>query len=100
MMALPSWPSRRAAYCLLLAMFVASSVYADGVAVDRVYDPYVQPLETEIEWRSIMQFDDEQPDREKHALGFGRSLSERWAMELYLVGSRVGDESLQADANT
>jgi len=97
-MALPSWLSRRVALYLPPIMFVASSVYADGVAVDRVYDPYVQPLETEIEWRSVLQFDDEQPDREKHALGFGRSLSERWAMELYLVGSRVGDESLQADA--
>ena len=98
MIALSPWSSRHVALCLPLAMFVAGSAYADGVVVDRVYDPYVQPLETEIEWRSIIQFDDERPDREKHSLGFGRSLSERWALELYVVGSRVGDESLRAGA--
>ena len=26
---------------------------ADGVAVDKVYHPYVQPLEREAEWRMI-----------------------------------------------
>ena len=94
----PALRSRRIAHHLPLVIFVAGSVCADGVAVDRVYDPYVQPLETEIEWRSVFQFDDEQPDREKHALGLGRSLSERWAVELYAIGARTGDESLRPDA--
>ncbi len=94
----PAPISRLASFGPLLLVLAADVACADGVVVDRVYDPYVHPLETEIEWRSIVQFDDEDPDVDKHAIGVGRSLSDRWAIEVYAVGIRSGDESLRPDA--
>ena len=36
-----------------LIYLIPSIAVADGVVVNKVYDPYVQPLETEIEWRFV-----------------------------------------------
>jgi hypothetical protein len=79
-------------------LVVNACAFADGIVVDRVYDPYVQPLETEIEWRSILQSGDETADIDKHIFGVGRSLSDRFALELYAIGTREGGESLDIDA--
>ena len=80
------------------ALLLASAItHADGLVVDRIYDPYVQPLETEIEWRSILQSDDDLGDFQRHALGFGRSLSDRWSAELYAIGTKTSGENLDLD---
>jgi hypothetical protein len=71
---------------------------ADGLVIDRIYDPYVQPLETEFEWRSVMQSDDELGDPQKHSFGVGRGLSDRWAAELYAIGTKTNGESISVDA--
>lgn len=86
---------RRFATGLLL---FPAAVFADGIVVDRIYDPYVEALETEIELRLIFQSDDELTDVQKHSLGVGRSLSDRWALEFYAIGTRVDGESLSFDA--
>jgi uncharacterized protein involved in tolerance to divalent cations len=87
--------------CLTAAVSVAlltpGPVAADGVVVSKIYDPYVQPLETELEWRMVDQNDDQLPDLQKHSLGFGRSLSDRWAIELYAIGEKGSGESLSID---
>jgi len=69
--------------------FVASA-YADGLAIDKVYHPYVQQQEIEIEWRAI-SVDGEQ----KHRLGVGKSLSDRFFVEGYLITSN-NENSLDA----
>ncbi len=79
-------------------LLLAGTAAADGVVVSKIYDPYVQPLETELEWRFVSQEDDTNPDVQKHSLGFGRSLSDRWAFELYAIGQRGAGESLSVDA--
>ena len=84
--------------CLGLVSLLPQVSTADGVAIDRVYDPYVQPLETEIEFRSIVATDDSIPDTQKHFLGLGRSLSDRWAVEFYVVGSSARNNDLAVDA--
>lgn len=71
---------------------------ADGLVIDRIYDPYVQPLETEFEWRSVMQSDDELGDPQKHSFGVGRGLSDRWATELYVIGTKTNGDSISVDA--
>ena len=71
---------------------------ADGLVVDRIYDPYVQPMETEFEWRSIIQSDDELGDPQKHSFGVGRGLSDRWATELYVIGTKTNGDSISVDA--
>lgn len=81
-----------------LVLLLATSANADGVVVGKIYDPYVQPLETEFEWRVVDQQDDRTPDVQKHSLGFGRSLSDRWAFEVYGIGQRGAGESLSVNA--
>jgi hypothetical protein len=95
--------SRATAHQHLLWAGIASTVFlpqlaaADGVIVSKIYDPYVQPLETEIEFRSVLQNDDQIPDSQKHSIGFGRSLSDRWAVELYAIALKGPNENLSVD---
>jgi len=80
--------------CIIFVGSVPQLAPADGIVVDRIYDPYVQPLETELEWRSIIQSDDTLGDKQKHFFGFGRSLSDRWAAEIYAIGTKSSGRSL------
>lgn len=73
---------------------LSAFVQADGTAIDKVYHPYVEPLEWELEWRMIAQ--NEQPltgesRRQVHRLGFGRAVSEFVFAELYLIGKQSSD---------
>jgi len=91
-----AWYQRRRFAIAVLLLPVAAM--ADGMVVDRIYDPYVEALETEIELRSIFQSDDEFGDAEKHSLGIGRALSDRWALEFYAVGTKQDRGGLSLDA--
>jgi hypothetical protein len=64
--------------------------------IDRVYHPYVDPLETEIEWRAVIAENDGDADRERqlHRLAIGRALAERLFVEGYLIGEKDSGESL------
>lgn len=66
----------------LFGIGLATVVHADGLAIDKVYHPYVQALEREFEWRMISA-DGEQ----KHRLGIGQSISDRLFVEGYLIVS-------------
>ena len=85
----------------ILAATVAMQrpLLADGSNIDKVYHPYVQPLEKEIEWRALYQSDnDRKLDRvQKHRLGYGQSINERWFAEIYLIGEKNRDESFGID---
>jgi len=84
-----------AATRILTALFVlvtlrVSPVYADGFLLDKVYDPYVQPLEREIEVRSLYvnDGDDNIDGAQRHLLGLGRSFTDRLFAEVYLIGQK------------
>lgn len=81
-------------------LFSGRKVFADGVVVDKVYHPYVDALENEIEFRSIFQDKQDGLDnpKELHRLALGRSIGESFFAELYLVGakSRAGNFDLEA----
>ena len=79
---------------IVVALTIPGLGWADGVVVDKIYHPYVQPLETELEWRTVIQQDDQRPDLQKHSLGFGRSVSDRWAIEVYAIAQKGLGESL------
>ncbi|MFW5450327.1 MAG: hypothetical protein ACKE9I_01910, partial [Methylophagaceae bacterium] len=66
---------------------------ADGSAVDKVYHPYVQPLEREIEFRSTS--DD---DEIVYRLGLGKSFSDRLFVEMYLIGVDVKNGGFDIEA--
>ena len=67
---------------ILFGIAFTTVTHADGLAIDKVYHPYVQDLEREVEWRMISA-DGEQ----KHRLGIGKSVSDRLFIEGYLIVS-------------
>lgn len=71
-----------------------------GTVIDKIYHPYVQPLEQEVEWRMIHQ--DEQPSVADNTwfyqLAYGRSLNDRWFAEVYLIGEKSDDQNFDIEA--
>ena len=89
--------------CLFLMLVAGISIQrpllADGSNIDKVYHPYVQPLEKEIEWRALYQRDDDRErDRaQKHRLGYGQSINDNWFAEIYLIGEKSREDSFGID---
>ena len=73
------------------AMLVAAPVrvWADGLPVDRVYSPYVQPLEKELEYRYVNADGGLQAPEGLHIqkLGFGAAVTETMAIEAYVIAA-------------
>ncbi len=86
-------------FIVIAGVSMQRPLLADGSNVDKVYHPYVQPLEKEIEWRALYQSDnDRQRDRVQiHRLGYGQSINENWFAEIYLIGEKSRDESFGVD---
>jgi hypothetical protein len=85
-------------FSLLITLFVFSVfgtvAWADGTVIDKVYHPYVNLLETEVEYRSLFQQDDgsEFDNYQRHKLGIGRSFSDSFLAEVYVIGvNSTGD---------
>ena len=83
----------------MAAVAMQRPLLADGSNIDKVYHPYVQPLEKEIEFRALYQRDDDRKrDRaRKYRLGYGQSINENWFAEIYLIGEKSREESLGVD---
>lgn len=81
---------------VLLSLFV-DSAFADGTVVDKIYDPYVNPLEKEVEYRYLDSEDSVGRDIAIHQLGFSWSPLDRLALEAYVSAEdaegRKGDDS-------
>lgn len=75
---------------LLLA---CAAALADGNTIDKVYHPYVQPLEKELEYRARTA-----DGVQSHRLGLGRAFSDQWFAELYLIGAKAEGDSLALEA--
>ncbi len=71
-----------------------------GSVIDKIYHPYVNPLEQEVEWRGIFQ--DHQPltpdNVQLHRFAYGRALSDRVFTEVYLVAHKASNHSLEIQA--
>lgn len=86
---------------LLVGLLLAQSALADVEfqhnGVGRVYDPYVQPLERELEFRSLYQTDDDplESDILRQRIGFGKSLTQRIFAEAYLLAEKQPGGSLR-----
>lgn len=77
---------------LWLAVLCSSQpVLADGRVVDKVYHPYVQPLERNFEYRSLYQRQKDHPNNNSMAqkIGYGFSIADNMAVSLYLLAERV-----------
>lgn len=91
----------RGALAGVLIFALNSAAFADGSIIDKVYHPYVELLEWEIEWRMIHEQDgtsNGESRNQVHRLGVGKALSEFVFAEVYLIGERSDDSSLDIDA--
>ena len=86
--------------CLITFPLASTVSYADGSTIDKVYVPYVQPLEKEVEYRVLIEDENSEADssqgahsRAKHKLGYGQSFAENWFAEFYVIGERSAGES-------
>ncbi len=77
-------------FFLLVLIGATGPLMADGLAIDKIYHPYVQPLERELEWRMV-----EHNGEQKHRFGLGQSLSDRLFVEVYLIGESEEDGRLE-----
>ncbi|MGB5584002.1 MAG: hypothetical protein WBO93_10470 [Gammaproteobacteria bacterium] len=89
-------------YRIVSGLILGSSLFmsdaaADGLAIDKVYHPYVQPLEREIEFRWLRFNTKDSGKNDIYRLGYGQSLSADWFAEIYIIGGNEQDE-LSADA--
>ena len=95
--------SERAGSWLLmlgLCVFYQNHVMADGSTIDKIYHPYVQPQERELEFRSIIENNRDSPsgDERVYRLGYGQSFNDRWFGEIYLIGVENDDQELRLEA--
>jgi len=86
--------------CATALVLVAGPLQADGLVIDKIYHPYVQPLEREFEGRALWQ--DEQPGRpdnlQVYRIAYGQAFGDRWFGEVYLVGRNASGESFDIEA--
>jgi len=92
--------SLRISWLLGLVIFQAGEATADGTVIDKVYHPYVQPLEREFEFRSSIEHDnaDNASEAGIYRLGYGQSLNDSWFAEGYLIGQQSHDNALRLQA--
>lgn len=85
----------------LACLFLPLQGHADGSVIDKIYHPYVNQLEWELEWRAVQQRDDPvtgEARLQTHKLGLGRAVGEYVFAEVYLIGDASADRSLQLQA--
>lgn len=92
--------TRRLTLCLAILMTIlmlSVNIHADGIVVDKIYHPYVQPLEQEFEARASLQnYQEGIPDNlALYRLAYGRAFAERWFGEVYLLGQRSDEQSFE-----
>lgn len=77
------------AFLFLLTISLCFYARADGTIIDKVYHPYVQLLEKEIEYRALYEKDSDHDvdGRLRHRLGYGQALSDQFFAELYVTGA-------------
>jgi len=88
-----------------LANLYSQLAFSDGSFIDKVYHPYVQPHEQEIEWRWNIQKDSGNSDEERlrdnahqHRFGYGQSFNDRWFGEIYLIGEKNREQEFKISA--
>ena len=92
---------RGIAQCLVLfiGLHVSPAIFASGSSIDKVYDPYVQLLEKEFEYRTLYEQDSDSNinGRQRHLFGYGQSLSDRFFAEIYLSGTDEPESGFSLD---
>lgn len=82
----------------IAALCVISPVMCQA-EIDRVYHPYVIPLERELEWRMTYarDLDGQAGLRQMHRFAVGYSVNDYIALEAYLIGAKRRGEQLEIE---
>ena len=85
---------------VLPAACFGATALADGFGVDKVYHPYVDAMEQEIEYRVTGREQSPKPGAGEltHKLGYGRAFGYNWFGELYLIGRDPHGDNLELEA--
>ena len=90
-----------AALSALLLLCCNDACLADGSPVDKLYHPYVEQLEWELEWRMTQQdneFEGDSSKHQQHKIGLGKSIYENVFVEAYFLGEHSWDECFALEA--
>ncbi len=92
--------STRILFVFMIVFFGQHKVYADGLTIDKVYNPYVQQLEKEFEYRTLYEqdSDDAKDGIIRHKVAYGQALSDRLFAEVYLIGVDGPNQNLKLEA--
>ena len=71
---------------------------ADNAAVDKIYHPYVQPLERELELRAVAEQGRGGANTQRWRLGYGQALTSSFFAELYVLGEQTGGDRTEVSA--
>ncbi|HEY8568502.1 hypothetical protein [Microbulbifer sp.] len=85
----------------MAALLPGIPALADGKLVDKVYDPYVEPQETEIEWRAVRTRDSDEEELNglwQHHFSVGYGFSDHWFGEIYAIGEKRPGEGFDIEA--
>lgn len=88
----------RRCFVVCVAAAGVAPAWGDGFALDRVYHPYVEPMEREIEWR-VHGYPSDAGAGERsavHRIGYGQAFGERWFGELYVTQESQGGAAPEA----
>jgi hypothetical protein len=68
-------------------------------SVNKVYTPYVQQLENEIEFQLVIQEDSEEKfdDIQHHKIAYVQALNDKWFLEGILLGVNDSDHGFNID---
>jgi hypothetical protein len=97
---MPFWINRWG-LSLVMGISLSAGVLADGSVVDKVYHPYVEQLEWELEWRAVQAHNapsSVEARQSTHRVGLGRAVSEFLFAEAYLIGREGSDSAFSVDA--
>jgi hypothetical protein len=85
---------------MIATVAAATCARADGVVIDKIYHPYVDALESELEYRALVQ--DAQPGISTPAqvqqLSFGTAIGSRLFAEVYAIGEKPRGGGLELGA--
>ncbi len=87
-------------FMLLLAGFIPGYAAASAIFIDKIYNPYVNALEHELEYRAVTYRDNHNKldNGQQHKLAYGQSISDRWFAEIYITGSNSSQGSLSRNS--
>jgi hypothetical protein len=78
---------------ILLALVFTNSFA--GNTVEKIYDPYVQQLENELEYELVIQNDNRTKfdQQRRHKFSYGQAINDRWLLEFGVSGTNSSTNS-------